>query len=75
MEVQEGPVAEKSAVLQVVEDEEPEKLPCIGSNFHFVFIIDRSGSMSKNIMTGSYDRNSQKDTYIGIAVQALKLFI
>ena len=30
---------------QFVDDEVPEKLPLDGSDFHFVFILDRSGSM------------------------------
>ena len=71
----EAKTEEKSVILQVVEDEEPEKLSVEGSNYHFVFIIDRSGSMSKNVITGSYNRHSLKDTYLGTAVQALKLFM
>lgn len=32
--------------VKVVNNEYPEKLPVNGTDFHFVFIIDRSGSMS-----------------------------
>jgi Mg-chelatase subunit ChlD len=32
--------------LEIVEEDEPEKLKVSGSDYHFVFIIDRSGSMN-----------------------------
>ena len=42
-------------------DEEPENIDVDGKDFHFLFLIDRSGSMS-----GSYIRTAR---------EALKLFI
>ena len=61
---------EEKVVANVVEDEEPEKLPFDGSSFHFVFIIDRSGSMCQNSLTGVMEKGSEnkKDTFLGIAV-------
>lgn len=35
----------ESSGIFVVDDEVPEPLPVNGSDFHFIFIIDRSGSM------------------------------
>ena len=32
--------------FEKVSDEEPEKLPVDGKDFHFVFILDRSASMN-----------------------------
>lgn len=47
--------------INVVSDEYPEKIPVNGTDFHFVFIIDRSGSMQgENII---------------VARKALKLFV
>jgi len=36
---------EESDYQEIVDDEEPAKLKVDGKDFHFVFIIDRSGSM------------------------------
>ena len=47
--------------FEIVSDEEPQKLPVNGSDFHFVFILDRSGSM-------------QGDNIV-VARKALQLFI
>ena len=55
----------------LVSDEEPDQLPANGHDFHFVFLIDRSGSMTEQIQKkdGSYT------SYISMAREALKLFV
>jgi len=47
--------------LEIAEDEEPDALVVDGSDFHFVFVVDRSGSMSGRFME--------------TAKEALRLFI
>ena len=50
-------------MFEVVEDEKPEQIRLdSGANFHFSFIVDRSGSMSC-------------DNRMPLAVSALSLFI
>ena len=43
--------------VEVLEDEEPELMPVSsGSNFHFIFLVDRSGSMqSRGRMAAAKD--------------------
>ena len=51
------PVAEPQDILKVVKNEQPESMKLAeGSDFHFTFLVDRSGSMkSKNRMQIAID--------------------
>ena len=47
--------------IEIAEDEEPDSLAVNGKDFHFTFVVDRSGSMGTKFMD--------------IAKEALKLFV
>jgi len=52
-------------------EEEPEQEPADGSKYHFVFLVDRSGSMATPVRR----RDETKTSYMTITKEALNLFI
>jgi hypothetical protein len=64
-------VTSTSKSIEMACEEEPEQEPADGSKYHFVFLVDRSGSMATPVRR----RDETKTSYMEITKEALNLFI